>query len=235
MSVLTIVQNASVAVGLASPAAVVGVANQSQMLALLNMEGEDLRSRGQWFLLRRTNTFNLITSSTNQGAMNSTIVTAGDYDYMWGQNFWNLTRKQQIYGPLSDTEEEALIAIGIAGPYQKWTIRGGNLYIYAQPGSTDSCTFQYMSKFYAKSAALALKSAFTVDTDLGVLDESIMTLGLIWRWKRANGLDYSQEFSIYEKRVQDALGREMGGKSLHMDMPNYPAFGIVISPGNWPL
>lgn len=233
MTVLTMVQNASLALGLASPSTVVGNASQAQMLALLNMEGEDLRSRGQWIALKRANSFTLNTAAVSQGAMNGTVVTAGDYDYMLGDTFWNLDLRQPVVGPMNEVEEEALIAIGVAGPFQQWTIRQGNLLIYPQPGTADDVVFQYMSTFFAKAAGGTLKGSFTVDTDTGVLPESIMTLGLMWRWKRANGLDYAQEFNIYEKRVQESLTRDASGKRLFMDAPKWPQFGIIIPPGSW--
>lgn len=233
MSLLTMVQNASVSLGLASPSTVVGNSTQAQMLGLANLEGEDLRSRGQWTVLKRANSFTLSTSSENQGAMNGTVVTASDYDYMLAETFWNLDLRQPVIGPLSEVEEEALIAIGIGGPFQQWTIRQGNLYIYEQPGSADDVVFQYMSTFYAKASGGTLKAAFTLDTDLGVLPESIMTLGLIWRWKRANGLDYAQEFDVYEKRVQEALSRDASGKKLYMDAPRWPPYGVIVPPGSW--
>lgn len=233
MSLLTLVQNASLSLGLASPATVIGNTTQQQMLALAQLEGQDLRSRGQWTVLKRANSFTLSTSSVNQGAMNGTVVTAGDYDYMLAETFWNLDLRQPIIGPLSEVEEEALIAIGIGGPFQQWTIRQGNLYIYEQPGTADDVVFQYMSTFYAKASGGTLKAAFTLDTDLCVLEESIMTLGLIWRWKRANGLDYAQEFDIYEKRVQEALSRNASGKKLYMDAPRWPPYGVIVPPGSW--
>lgn len=235
MSLLTMVQNASVSLGLASPSSVVGNSTQVQMLSLMQLEGQDLRSRGQWNALKRICTFTLSTSDVNQGAFNSDIVTAGDFDYMLGDTFWNLTLKQMIWGPMNEVSQEQLIAIGVAGPYQQWVSLGGDLYIYPQPGSADSATFQYMSTFYAKAANGTLKASFTVDTDTGVLDESIMTLGLIWRWKRANGFDYAQEFNTYEKRIQDALSRDAAGKRIYMDQPHYPPFGIIVPPGSWPV
>lgn len=235
MSLLTLVQNAAVSLGLASPATVVGNSAMAQFLALANLEGQDLRSRGQWAALRRVNNFTLSTAAVSQGAMNSTVVTAGDYDYMIGDTFWNLDKRLPIVGPLSESQEEQIIAYAIYSPFQQWVIRGGTLYVYPQPSVADDATFAYMSTFYAKSAAGALKAGFTVDTDTCVLDESIMTLGLMWRWKRANGLDYAQEFDMYEKRLQDSLARDAAGKRLTMAGPSGPPYGVVVPLGNWPL
>jgi hypothetical protein len=235
MSLLTLVQNASVAVGLSSPSTVVGNSSQAQMLALAQLAGQDLRSRGQWKALRRVNNFTLSTSAVDQGAVNSTIVTAGDFDYIFGDTFWNIDRRLPIAGPLSEIQEEQIVVYAIYSPFQQWVMRGGNLFIYPQPTSADDATFEYMSSFYAKASGGTLKSSFTLDTDLCVLDESLMVLQLIWMWKRANGLDYAQEFDVCEKRIADALAREGGGKRLRMDGPVAPPYGVVVPLGNWPL
>lgn len=228
MTMLSIVQDASVSLGLTSPSAVASTSTQAQMLGLLNLEGKDLAARAPWYVLRRRNTFTLSTSSSNQGAMNGTVVTASDFDYMLQDTFYNTTTSMPIEGPMMDTEEEEQTALGFSGPYQQWALRGGDLYIYPQPTSADATAFQYISKFWCKASGGTRKAAFTVDTDLSLLDESLLTLGLIWRWKRANGLDYAQEFALYESRVHDAIAREVGGKKLYMDAPRGTEYGIVI-------
>lgn len=228
MTMLTIVQDACLSLGLSSPSAVVGQSGYTQLLALLNLEGKDLASRAPWYKLRRRNTFTLSTSSTNQGAMNSTVVTAGDFDYMLQGTFYNTTTDMPIDGPISDMDEEEQTASGFSGPYQQWTIRGGDLYIFPQPTSADATAFQYISKFWCQASGGTKKAAFTVDTDTGILDENLLTLGLIWRWRRANGMDYAEEFRTYEDRVHSAIAREVGGRKLYMDAPRGTKYGIVI-------
>jgi hypothetical protein len=229
MTCLSIIQDASVSLGLSSPSAAVGQTAYLQLVALLNLEGKDLAARAPWYKLRRRNTFTLSTSSTNQGAMNGTVVTASDYAYMLQDTFYNTTTTMPIDGPMMDTDEEEQTALGFSGPYQQWALRGGDLYIYPQPTTADATAFQYVSKFWAQATGGgAKKAAFTVDTDVALLDEDLLTLGLIWRWRRANSLDYAEEFRMYESRVHDAIAREVGGKKLVMDAPRGTEYGIVI-------
>jgi len=235
MTLLTIVQDASTALGLSSPSTVVSNTSQTQMLSLAILEGKDLASRAPWKSLRRTNTWTLSTSSSSQGAMNSTIVTAGDFDYIIQDTFYNTTTALPIDGPVSAEDEEVMNAVGFSGPYQQFSIRSdGGLYIFPQPTSADSTRFQYKSTFWCKSSGGTKKAAWTVDTDIGVLSESLMTLGLIWRWKRANGLDYAQEFDIYERRVHEAIAQESSGaRTLDMGGGKGASYGIVVPIGGY--
>jgi hypothetical protein len=235
MSLLTMVQNASLALGLASPSTVIGNTSQQQMLALAQQEGQDIITRGKWRTLMRRNTFTLSTSDEDQGLVNGTVVTASDFGYMLADTFWNLTTDQPIDGPINEEEEELEAATAVSGPYQRWAIRGDRLYVYPQPTAADSASFMYVSKYYAKAAAGTLKSSFTLDTDLCVLDESLMMLGLIWRWKRANGMDYAQEFDVYETRIAAALAYESGGRRIALDAPRSSRHGLIVPIGSWNL
>lgn len=235
MSLLTIVQGASTALGLASPSTVVSNATQAQMLSLAQLEGKDLRTRGQWRVLRRRNTFTLSTSSIDQGAMNGTVVTASDFDYMLPDTFWNQTEKMLIPWEISAQSEEEQRALGISSPFQQGALREGKLLIFPKPGSADSVTFEYISLAFCQSSGGTKQLAWAADTDTGVLSESLMELGLIWRWKRANGLDYAQEFETYEERVMNALSRDAAGQTLYQGGPSRSVGGIVIPIGSWPL
>ena len=58
----------------------------------------------------------------------------------------------------------------------------------------------------------------SADTDTGILDEELMTLGLKWRWKKSKGLDYAEDFSSYEIRVQKAMQND--GAKMRIDTSN---------------
>jgi hypothetical protein len=47
--------------------------------------------------------------------------------------------------------------------------------------------FEYQSTYFCQSSAGADQSAWAADTDVGVLDENLMELGVIWRFKKKNG------------------------------------------------
>jgi hypothetical protein len=235
MSLLTVVQNASLALGLSSPSTVVGNTSQQQMLALANQGGKDLVTRGKWRALMRRNSFTLSTSAVDQGAVNGTIVTASDFSYMLGDTFWNLTLDQPINGPLDEFEEELEAATAVSGPYQRWANRGGRLLIYPQPTAADSASFMYISKAFCQASGGTKQLAWAADTDTGVLDEQLLELDLIWRWKRANGLDYAEEFNTCEARIAAALAYEAAGKRISLEGRPRSSHGLIVPIGSWNL
>ena len=56
------------------------------------------------------------------------------------------------------------------------------------------------------------------DADTGRLDEYIMTLGLVWRFRKAKKLDFADELAVYEREVADAIMRDGSRPRLSMNM-----------------
>lgn len=238
MSLLTIVQNVCLDLGLESPTSVVGNSNEKfkQLLAIANREGQDLSRRTSWHALRKRNTFSLV-ASASQGALNGTVVSAGDFGWIIDETFNNLTKQQPIIGPIDATEIEDNQTLSIAGPYQRWYRLGANLYIDPTPTATDSCQFEYVSTFWCTDSTGATgRTAFAADGDVSLLDETLIELGITWRWLRRKGMDYSEEYATYESRVADAIARERAGKRVYLDghLPRLGP-GVTIPPGSWNL
>ena len=218
MSLLTIIQNVCEDLVLAKPTTVIGNSNSqvTQLLQLAQREGRDLASRYRWQALLRQNSFTLDTGQANQGAMNGTIVTDSDFEYILNDNMWNQTTSERIIGPLNDREIESYEAFTVTGPYSRWYMLGDDLYIVPTPTSADTAQFQYKSTSWCESAAGAGQAKWTADTDVGRLNENIMELGIIWRWLRRKGMDYSEEFNAYERRVTDATNRDGGKRKINL-------------------
>jgi hypothetical protein len=79
-------------------------------------------------------------------------------------------------------------------------------------------------------------TAFQADTDITILPQKIVELGVIWRWKRANGFPYTDD----EKTWQDAVGRlesrQGGAPMLSLSRRVYnPLIGPwQVQDGNFP-
>jgi hypothetical protein len=59
-----------------------------------------------------------------------------------------------------------------------------------------------------------------------------MEMGIIWRFKKKNGLDYSEEFRSYEQKLAMETSRA-GGRPI-LDMIGYPPMrGVYIPEGSW--
>lgn len=95
--------------------------------------------------------------------------------------------------------------------------------------------FQYMSDAFCETAGGTGQKTWQNDTDVGLLDEPLMILGIRWRWLKTKGLEYAEDFNTYERRVTDAMARDGGSPKLSLESRDrhYREAGIIIPIGNW--
>lgn len=103
-----------------------------------------------------------------------------------------------------------------------WTIYGGQMHI--KPALSTGTTAQY---FYVRNTIVAdsgssLKTTFTADTDTYQLDEDLLKLGIIWRWKAYKRLNYSEELEDYEEYKERLIVADKGSKDIRVGRPRMP-------------
>jgi len=234
VTLLSIVKDASLDLGIGEPEVVVGNTSDEvkQLLSLAKREGKDLASRYRWEGLLREATFTFQTQK-DQGTINGTVVSDSDVDYIINDTIWDRSQNIPILGPMSPMLRQAHEAFSISGPYPRYFIRRGKLFFDTVP-SANTGAFEYKSKFWCEDENGTGKLEWSADTDVGRLDEDLMTLGLIWRWKRAKGLDYSQEFDTYETRVKDKMGQDGTKRDVSLDNSvSSRSPGLIVPEGNW--
>lgn len=233
MSMLTIIQTAQKRLGLAVASQVAGNTDDTavQMLALLNQAGEELAQEYPWQALQREATFTTVAAET-QGAMET---LAPGWLYIVNQTIWNRSLRRPVFGALTEQDWQLLKSSSVQGPFQQFRIMGGNLMFIPAPPAGQTCAFEYITKQWATdSKGVTGKSAFTDDTDVSVLDEQLLTLSLVWRFKQANGLDYSAELGMFNLRLGNAEARDGGKQTLDLDgRPRVLMPGVMVPQGNW--
>lgn len=226
MSLLTMIQRATEELGILKPLTVVGNADTQvlQLLALAKTEGEELTRRGDWeFLIEE---FSIVTLAAESQGKIRTLLPG--YDSIVNNTMWNRNTTTIVFGPRSKRDWAAEQARGITGPFTTFRMRGGNLIFSPVPSAGETVTGEYKTKLYCEKLSNgAGQSEWLKDDDIGRLDEDLMRLGLIWRWKRKKGFDYSEEFNTYERAVVDALAKD-GGKRI-LNMGSNPSFGPAIA------
>ena len=230
MSLLTIITNVCDSIGLSEPAAVIGSTDQNirTLEAMANTEGRELLDRFSWPATQIEVTHTSLAAEL-QGVMTT---LAPGFSYITSSTFWDRTLTQPVRGPLSPIEWQALKARTATGPYASYRIFAGKLYAYTAPSAGNTWVFEYQSTYFCQSAAGANQSKWTADTDVGVLDEHLMEMGIIWRFKKKNGLDYSEDFRSYEQKLAIETSRA-GGRPI-LDMAGYaPSRGVYIPEGSW--
>jgi hypothetical protein len=237
MTMLTTVQNFCRRTGLSVPTTVFGTSDSQvrQIYSLLEEEGNDLASRGSWQGLTFEAAHTTL-AAEDQGALTS-IATNG-FRYMKNGTIWDRTTRLPVCGPLDSQDWQTLKAWAVTGPRYQYRIRGGKFLVNPNPTAGDSWYFEYVSQNWILGAdGTTYKQYFTLDTDTILLPETLVLMGLRWRWKKEKGLDYAEDFRTYESQVKDALGRDGSKPVLHMDMCSTagPRPGIFVPVGSWNL
>lgn len=232
MSLLTIIQNVAAELNLPAPETVITATDKQTvtMLALANREGKLLATRGRWQEMTKIASFTTVAAEL-QGTMES---IAPGFNYLLGKTMWNQSMIQPVYGGLYPEDWEQLEAYTVQGPYPKYRIRNKSLYMLPIPTAGQTIAFEYMSRYWCQSSGGTLQDAWADDTDTGVLEEDLMTMGIKWRYLRSVGLDYSQEFADYESELADNLTRGQALRDIRAGGSNWPPLGqIGVAVGNW--
>lgn len=229
MSLLTLIQRAFKRVGLTAPTAAVSSTDENviRMIELANEEGEELASRADWQALTREATHTTL-AAESQGLM--TAIAGSDFNYIKNDTFWNRTKDRRWY-PVSDVDWQTMKATNITGPVEYFRIRGGYLLAIPTPTAGETLAFEWISKNWCETSGGTGQSAWAADADVGRLDEALMLMGLVWRWKKAQGLEYAEDFRQYEIRVESAMQRD--GAKPRINMAGTMVHGRNIPQGGW--
>jgi hypothetical protein len=231
MTLLTLVQNASDTIGLTRPSVVIASTDQNvrTLLSMAQTEGREVLDRFSWPATQIE-----VTHTSLAAELQGVITTiAPGFSYITSSTFWDRTLTQPVTGPLSPIEWQALKARTATGPYPSYRIFGGKLYAYPAPSAGNTWVFEYQSTYFCQSSAGTNQSAWAADSDVGVLDENLMELGVVWRFKKKNGLDYSEDFRSYEQKLANETSRAGGRKVLDMISGSTAARGIYVPEGSW--
>jgi len=99
---------------------------------------------------------------------------------------------------------------GFSGFPGGWIIYGDK--VRFAPAPSGSAVYPYITNAWAKSADMAAKQAFTADTDLFLLPERLLTLGLVWRWRENKKLDASGDQEAFIKALDEYAAKDKGAR-----------------------
>lgn len=206
--------------------------NVRTLLGLANQEGRELAKRHAWEELVTEKTFTATASAIQTGAVPT------DMDRFLIGTFFNRTNHRRVTGPLLPEEWQAQQALTSSVLFDSFRFRGGDILITPTPAGTETYAFEYVSKNWCQSSGDTGQASWAADSDTGVLDEKLMLLGIIWRFRKARGFDYAEEFATYEKEVLQAIMRDGSRRTINYSFDDTlydtkrPPY---VTDGNWNL
>ena len=232
LSCLQIVKTVCKRIGIPEPTQAFTSQEQQiiQLLSLVEEEGQEQATRYPWEALQTEATFTTLAAQV-QGSL--TTIAPG-FDYIVNDTIWNRSLRRPVYGPKSQQDWQQSKAMQINGPFNAFRIIGDVINFYPVPVAGQNCAFEYITKNWINTSLGATESVWTNDADTPKLSDELLILGSIWRWKAAKGLDYSEDFNKYERRIMDSMGRDAGKARLYMDGAQFEIQPVIAVPrGSW--
>ena len=234
MTLLTIINNVQDLVGLPRSNIVVSSTDQNvrTLLALSNREGRLLSRRYGWQAIKKEQTFTGVAADIQTNAIPS------DFDHIVNATAFNRTQTRKLTGPLNDKEWQQQKSIVSSVLTDSFRIRGDDFLITPTASTSDTYTYEYISKNWCQSSGGTGQSAWAADADTGVLDEDLMEMGLLWRMLSKSSLEYAEEFRDYELEVNSAMMRDGGKRSLNFSIDDtlLDRVPIPVAPeGSWSI
>jgi hypothetical protein len=170
----------------------------------------------------------------SQGSI--TALTGPDFGWVLNDTMWDRTVRRPVYGPKYPAEWQQLQAQFLQGPWWQYRIRGNQVLFTPNPPPGDQIYFEWVSKYWCTSVSgtVQTQSAYAIDTDYSILDERLITLDTLWRYKQAKGLSYSEDFDKADAAIADAMTRNAAKPRLNLGgamTDIYPA--VLVPAGNW--
>lgn len=228
MTILSVCQSASKIIGLAVPDAVMA-STAREMVELSNIAQEmadRIASGHDWQPLSR------IATVTGDGSTEAFDLPS-DYDRMLLKaKVWSSSLETALSHILDLDQWLALDVQSFDFVVNAWTIYGGQIHIKPALASGVTAKFFYQSNLVVSPNAGENKTTFTADTDTFRLDERLLTLGIIWRWKEAKGQDYAEPMADYEEAKERLVLRDRGSKMLRIGPVRMPSDVRIAYPVN---
>lgn len=203
MTLLQICQDAAVEVSIAAPGTIVNNSadDATKLLRYATKVGRRLMKKIAWQVLRKEQTFTGIAGSTQAA------ILPADFDRFLAECFWDRTNIRLITGPISAVQWQGMKAGGYSGD-PKFIYRGGSILILPVLSGGESLAFEYISNKWCQTSGAVAQTNWAADTDTGILDEELLTLGVAYEYATGEGMPNQSFAQAFEEHLSLLLGNE---------------------------
>lgn len=197
MSLLQICKDAADEVGIERPTSVFGSTNPTaqKLYRYANKVGRHLMKNYAWQALRAEHTFSAL------GQEEQTGILPSDLDRIIPETFWNRSAKVLISGPKSPVDWATLKAENVTlSNTAFYILRGGSIFIYNAPAAGNTLAFDYVKNTWARNSGGTPQTSFMADTDTSVIDEELITLGVIYEYLVNDGQPAAAALQTFNDR-----------------------------------
>jgi hypothetical protein len=122
-----------------------------------------------------------------------------------------------ISGPLWQAQKRGIVTN--ASGRKDFRVWQNKVYVIPAPTSVQTLVIEYIRNTpWLAVDGTTYRAIPTVDTDTTVFPEYLLELELLWRWRHAKGLDYSEEQAEAERQANIAYAQDTPSRVLNFGM-----------------
>ena len=222
MSLLTTVQSVYKRLSFTQPTSVIGNNDllAVQMLAFTQDIGDELIERWDWQRLKGAAAPVQFTGNGTTATFNlpADFKSLSPSDTFVSSVYPTLT----LPGPVGESDLLRMKATPFALQPSAWRRLGNAIEFYPVLQAGEIVTYVYAGNYWiTDSLGVTPKATFTADSDLMRLSERLIMLGVLWKFKRAKGLDYAQENEDFERSFNRLAAAENQNDMVEMSVSDY--------------
>lgn len=173
-------------------------------LSLVNRLGRELALKYDFEILLAEATFSTVASTASYSL-------ASDFRKFARMTQWDRGQYQRIVGPVSPSQWQAFQSANVnASAVSYFRVQGGTLNLYPTPASVYTVAYEYYSKNWCETSVGTGQTAFAADTDVPLLDDELLILGLKARFLRSRGEPYDEAMEDYNSYRDSLIANDNG-------------------------
>ena len=226
MSLLTVFQQACTSgIALEKPSAVYGSTTREhvELANIANEMAAMIAASHEWQIL------NKIAVITGDGTTEDFALPA-DFDRMLDKSQLWSTSLETPLSPISDRDDWLELDIKTFDfVINAWIIYAGEIHIKPALSTGVQVKYFYQSNLWGLNGSTPI-SEFTADTNTFRIDERLLKLGIIWKWREMKGLPYAEDLATYERLLAKLAMRDKGSRIIRLGKAVLPRDTTVAYP-----
>lgn len=229
MTTLSVIQDACTSgIALEKPTAVYGSSTREhiELASLLNEAGAMIAGAHEW------QTLNKVATITGDGS-DETFALPTDFDRMLDKSqLWSSSLETPLT-PISDRDEWLGMDVqSFDFVINAWIIYANQIHIKPALASGVTVKYFYQSHHWGQTSALVNVDEFSSDTDTFRLNNRLLKLALIYKWREMKGLPYAENMADYQDLLAKLINRDKGSRIIRIGKAGMPRDTVFAYPQN---
>jgi hypothetical protein len=113
-----------------------------------------------------------------------------------------------------------------------WIIYGNQIHVKPALAAGVTVKYFYQSHHWAQTSALVNVDEFSADTDTFRLNNRLLKLALVYKWREMKGLPYAENMADYQDLLAKLIARDKGSRIIRIGKATMPRDAVFAYPQN---